>query len=203
MTNGVVITILISRNVLREENDMETIQIITSISTIIANMAIIASMTIALFQLFIMKKTFLEEHTRNLRKGTIEFYNEINKETCGLIDDVILNKVNLDLENINNDVDLHKRVRRYLSLMERFSVGINSHMYDIKTFDRLQGKTTLIMYKALKPYIDSISEKYGTYFYGEFLSLINNINTIREQRRNSGYSKQTEDFSKYEKISNK
>lgn len=182
---------------------METIQFISSISTILANIAIIASMTIALFQLFIMKKTFIEEHTQNLRKGTIEFYNEINKETCDLIDDVILNKIKLDLESINNDANLHKRVRRYLSLMERFSVGINSYMYDIKTFDRLQGKTTLDMYNALKPYIDYISEKYGTYYYGEFISLIDNIKKIREQRRNSGYSKQTEEFPKYDKIGNK
>lgn len=173
---------------------METIQIITNITTIVANLAVVISAIIALRQLFIMKKTSAEEHTRNLRQSTIEFYNEINKETKDFIDEVVIGKIDLTLTTILNDVDLHKKVRRYLSLMERFSVGINSHMYDLTVFDRIQGKTTLIMYNALKPYIDHISEKYGTFFYGEFLSVINQINDIREKRRNSGYSEKTEKF---------
>ena len=185
---------------------METTQLISNISTIVANVAIVISMIIALRQLFVMKKTHieehtrnLEEHTRNLRQGTIEFYNDINKETKDFIDDVILRKIDLSLDNINKDEILHKKVRRYLSLMERFSVGINSHMYDIVIFDRIQGKTTLLMYEALKPYIDSVSEKYGTYFYGEFISIIDQINKIREQRRNSGYSDKTEKFPIHDK----
>ena len=173
---------------------MEVIQIFSNISVIIANFSIVISMIIALRQFFIMKRTYKDEHTRNLRQSTIEFYNEINKETKDFIDDVIIKKIDLSLESINNDNTLHRKVRRYLSLMERFSVGINSHMYDIVIFDRIQGKTTLIMYNALKPYIDNVSEKYGTFFYGEFLNVIEQINKIREQRRNAGYNDMSESF---------
>lgn len=173
---------------------METVQLLTNISTIIANIAIIISMVIALRQLFMMRNTHKEEHTRNLRQSTIEFYNTINMETKDFIDDVILKKVDLNLENINKDENLHRRVRRYLSLMERFSVGINSHMYDITIFDRIQGKTTLNMYEALKPYIDSMSERHGAYYYGEFISVIEKIREIRRQRSNAGYGPKSESF---------
>ncbi len=184
---------------------------LANISTIFANVAVIASLIVALRQLLkarkanklsedsvrLMRKTYLEEHTRNLRQGTIEFYHEINKETKDLIDDVILSKINLDLNHILYNDDLHKRVRRYLSLMERFSVGINSGMYDLETFDRVQGKTTLLMYEALKQYIDYISEKYGSYFYGDFLRLVKQLEERRKVRRDSGYSDVTEKFSEY------
>ena len=190
---------------------MDKIELLANITTILANVAVIASLIVALRQLLkarkanelsessveLMRKTYLEEHTRNLRQSTIEFYNEINKETKDLIDDVILKKVNLDLNIILSDDDLHKRVRRYLSLMERFSVGINSKMYDLETFDRVQGKTTLLMYEALKQYIDSISEKYGSYFYGDFLNLVNQLEIRRKSRRDSGYSDITEKFSEF------
>lgn len=175
---------------------MQTVDIIASITTIIANIAVLISVIIALRELRLIKQSHLEDHTRNLRQSTIEFYNLINNETKELIDDVIINKIDLSVEAINHNPELHQKVRRYLSLMERFSVGINSHMYDITVFDRIQGKTTLIMFDALTPYIDSISEKYGTFFYGEFLKVINQIKEIREERRNAGYSKKTEDFSR-------
>lgn len=173
---------------------METVQLLCSISTIIANIAVIISMMIALRQLFILRNTHREEHTRNLRQSTIEFYNTINAETKELIDDVILKKIDLSLENINNNELLHRRVRRYLSLMERFSVGINSHMYDVIIFDRIQGNTTLKMYDALKPYIDSMSEIHGAFYYGEFIIVINKIREIRTQRSNAGYSVKSESF---------
>lgn len=188
---------------------METVQLISYVTTIIANVSVVLSLVVALIQLTkmrkaneiseknidIMRKSYAEEHLRNLRQSTIEFYNIINVETKDLIDDVILKKVDLDLNEILSDDVLHKKVRRYLSLMERFSVGINSHMYDLVVFDRIQGKTTQIMYRALKPYIDYISEKHGTFFYGEFLDVVEQINKIRKKRRDSGYSPQTEKFS--------
>lgn len=193
MTHGVIkIMLILLKN--KEVRAMEIIQTITNITTIIANTAVIISAIIALRQLFIMKKTHEEEHTRNLRQSTIEFYNEINKETKEFIDEVMIGTIDLKVETILADVDLHKRVRRYLSLMERFSVGINSYMYDIVVFDRIQGKTTLVMYDNLKPYIDHISEKYGTYFYGEFIKVIEQIKDIRKKRRDCGYSDRSEKF---------
>lgn len=197
---------------------MEHIQLVSYVTTIIANVAVVVSAIIAINQLIkmrksnelsqksldLMKKTLdeehtrnLEDHTRNLRQSTIEFYNELNKETKELIDDVMLNASEFNLKNITEDDVLHRRVRRYLSLMERFSVGINSHMYDITVFDRMQGKTTLIMYDALKPYIDYISEKYGTFFYGDFIKVIEELKKRREIRRNAGYSEAVETFSNH------
>ena len=180
---------------------METVQLILNISAIVANIAIVSSMIIALRQLFVMKKTLNEEHTRNLRQSTIEFYNEINKETKDFIDEVILKEIDLSDPNIiyQNEA-LHKKVRRYLSLMERFSVGIHSHIYDIVIFDRIQGDTTLIMYNLLKPYIESESERYGSYFYGEYIKLVSEIEKIRTERRKSGYSDNTEEFPVYVKL---
>lgn len=179
---------------------MEEIQFVSYFITIISNLAITVSMIIALKQLFLMKISYQEEHTRNLRQGTIEFYNEINKEIKDFTYDVTIKKIDLSLDKISSDEALHRKVCRYLSLMERFSVGINAHMYDIRIFDRIQGKTTLLMYDALRPYIHSINEKYGTYFYREFFKVINQIEKIREERCNAGYSSKSEDFSIYEMI---
>lgn len=178
---------------------MEKIQILSYYITVVSGLAVTVSVIIALKQLFLMKISYQEEYTRNLRQGTIEFYNEINKELKDFIYDVTIKKIDLSLDKINSDEVLHRKVCRYLSLMERFSVGINSHMYDIRIFDRIQGKTTLLMYDALRPYIHSISEKYGPYFYREFFKVINQIEKIREERCNAGYSRQSEDFPIYEK----
>lgn len=174
---------------------MENIQMISYITTIIANVSVVLSLIVALIQLArmrkanelsennieIMRKSYTEEHIRNLRQSTIEFYDMINVETKDLIDDVVLGKVHLSLDNILGDDVLHRRVRRYLSLMERFSVGIHSNMYDLAVFNRIQGKTTQIIYAALEPYIEYIAEKHGTAFYGDFVGVVKDINKMRNK----------------------
>lgn len=174
---------------------METLNIIALVTSIIANIAVPIGVFIALRELIVIKETRIEAHTRDLRQSTIDFYNLINNETRELIDDVIIDKIDLSVDTILNNGQLHRRVRRYLSLMERFSVGINSHMYDLAVFDRMQGNTTLAMHKALTPYIDYMSEKYGAFYYGEFVKIVNQINEIRKKRRDAGYSDSTESFS--------
>lgn len=187
------------------------LQNVANIFSILSSLAVIISAFIAVAQLMKMRKSnelqeqeaklsrlnFLADYTRKRRQSTIDFYNEINQETKGLIDRVIVYKESLSLKRVLKDKNLHRDVRRYLSLMERFSVGIRSYMYDLQIFDRMQGKTTLIMFEALKPYIEYIDDSRGEYFYSDYKWLMSSLIELRKSRKEENYSGLHDKFNKY------
>ena len=187
---------------------MDKLMLISEISTIITNVFVIVSVVIAVIQLSRLKATnerekkslelannsFRADNLRKLRQSTIDFYNEINKETMPLIDMILVERKELVVTEILASPQLEKDIRRYLTLMERFSVGINSYMYDLQVFDRMQGRTTLMVYEKLKPYIENCKALYGDYFYGDFESLITKIEEQRKKRESQGYNGVAEKF---------
>ena len=183
-TTSILFFKYIEMSTTRKERAMS---VVLDVVTIIANIAIIVSLVIAI-------KSFQADNTRKLRQSTIDFYNEINKETMSLVDKVMVNKEIFTVEEIMSNAALHVQIRRYLSLMERFSVGINSDMYDIQVFDRIQGATTLSIYDALKPYLCWVHETYGLYFYGDFELVVAQIKEIRKIRTDEGYVGKLEKF---------
>lgn len=141
--------------------------------------------------------TSLAEYTQIRIQSTIDTYNEINKEIQPFIDKVLFKKIDVSVENITNNYELQYDVRRYISLMCRFSIGIDAGVYDFRTFDRLHGKTTLDMYTFLEPYIRHVSNEKGEYFYEGFNRLADKLKQIRAQRSMEKYSGELEKFPTY------
>ena len=166
---------------------MDTIKLLSTMIGILSNFAVVITLVIAIFQLRNTKRTWQINRTRVVRQATMDCYNRINKETKDLIDMVIVHEKKLTLSKIKKRQKLHRKVRRYLSLMERFSVGIRSHIYDLEVFDRIHGKTTVIMYKALEEYIDYVKCTKGDYFYCDFEYIVMRLKELRSER-NDRYS---------------
>lgn len=82
---------------------------------------------------------------------------------------------------LENDM-LHEDIKKYLSNMEQFSVGIHFRRYDIKVFDRLYGQTTIKMHDILTPYLTYVAGTEGEFFYGDFENLVRQLTKIRAKR---------------------
>ena len=126
----------------------------------------------------------------------------INTETKELTNDLVIKGNKLDMSAIEEpqpDMELEIMVRRYLSLMERFSVGIRAHIFDMEIFDRMHGMTTIKMYIALLLYLEKISFDEGLYFYQDFTWLVVQLASARLERIVEGNTKRysTYSFRKY------
>jgi hypothetical protein len=152
-----------------------------SISTILANIAVIIGVIIAVMQLHKMsisndqqQRAFLADHERRKKQSTVEFAHEVLEQRT--IASNVVNEIFNQHEVINvtdskylDNKDIQSAVTQYLNLMERISVGINFGVYDIGVFMRITGRATILFYERLEP-------------------------IIRERRRASGRASQYQDF---------
>lgn len=198
---------------------MTVFQWIVSISNVMANVAVVIGVPLSIAQLMKMQKDRLEKRTRDLRQSTIEFWNRISGEIADFANDVLFDLDDNDLSYaaITSDKILHRRVRRYLSLMEQLAVGINSGMYNDIIFERLYGYTTLELYSKLRPYIEAdatareernankhgdaeagatteVTEDRHMFFYGEFNRLVKRLGEIRAAREKNDYEEKSEEI---------
>jgi len=160
------------------------------VTGIIANISVVVGVVIAIMQLYKMrisneqqKQTFIADHERRKKQSTIEFYNEINKETVtmrSLISDKSQSGI-ISIDVIEGDAKLVTSIKRYLSLMERFSVGVNTNVYDIGVFDRVSGAATVKTYYKLREYILNARKK-APYIYTDFELMVQEIEGIRKKR---------------------
>ncbi len=165
--------------------------------SVIADLAVIVGIIPVIVQLIITGISLIRDHRRSKRQATIDFYNELNKETAGIIEDILRHcDMQGKLVKLADGDPLHGEIKRYLSLMERFSVGINAHVYDIQVFDRMHGMVTLSMYNALEDYIKTKNEQYGhgDFYYGDFVKVAKRIKKIRKRKTEKDYKGRPERF---------
>lgn len=178
---------------------MECIELISRIFSIFADVAVVVGAPISIIQLIRIQRQRKEEQARNVCKETMDYWDQINADVREL-KDAILHGLNLDVDcmlekgelpqsatnwNYNlvtKNKDLHQCVKKYLSIMERLSVGIRFHRYDIEVFDRLYGHTTIRMHDVLTPYLKHIKEKKGGFFYGDFETMVEQLKRVRKAR---------------------
>jgi len=157
---------------------MSTIEMISIATSFFACLGVF----VAVIQLKLALKAFRADHERRVKQSTIEFYSEINKESFWLTD--YFEKHHREdpisyAEIIAND-ELRQKVKRYLSLMERLSVGITSGVFDIHIFDSIAGASTVIKYHQLQNYIFERRKKLPYHrLYSEFEYLAKKIEDIR------------------------
>ncbi len=184
---------------------------VVQITTLLANVAVLVGIPLAIIQIKKSREAneasvraneleqfeFVADSTRNRRQATLDFYCEINKETKPLIDRILIGTFNGSVDTILADNDLQIEIRRYLSLMERFSVGIQAYMFDVQLVDRIQGKSILLVHEKINPYVEYVSQTRGAFFYGDYLKLINLLKQIRTKREKDDYKGESEKFDKY------
>jgi DNA-binding transcriptional MerR regulator len=116
---------------------------------------------------------FYAPYRRQQKQATIEFYQEISM--CSLELRKELRKHNT-IKSEDDVGELQKCITDYLSLMERFSVGINFKVYNFKVFCRMAGRATIKQWDKLYPVIKSRRTKNErTYLFTDFERLVKKL----------------------------
>lgn len=103
--------------------------------------------SIAAFVLSLIQ--FCRESSRQKKEATLVAYNELQ-------DDVLskLNKYPVPMPEIEYHGEEWHELTVCLAKLERFSVGINTGIYSLKTLNRLGGAYYIRQFEKLKPMID-------------------------------------------------
>lgn len=135
---------------------------------------------IALVNLFQLRKTYLATHERTCKQTTIEFFNELKKESEEIEKKLFL-KYGLEPIHLDElDEETLLQIKQYLSLLERFSLGVNLGVYDLIVADRMSGSFFINTYYQLQPFILDIRKKrFDNRLYEEFEHMKNELEKIR------------------------
>jgi len=159
---------------------------ILTISTICSNVAVFVGGVVAIWQLFVMNKSFKADHERKKKQSTIEFYNNIKEkyfESLELIDEKFPNDEVLNINDIRDNNDLQKAIRNYLYHMEELSVGIEAGIYDIAIFEKISGVYTTRWFERLKEVILYFRKNsHNSIAYKSFEDLVSSLKYLREKR---------------------
>jgi hypothetical protein len=91
--------------------------------------------------------SFYADHKRRKKQATFEFYHGIYKEFIGqlyTINEKFPGDSVINVDQAKECKAIFNAIEGYLSHMERFSVGINAKIYDIKVFERMVGAALTI-----------------------------------------------------------
>jgi len=161
------------------------IQMLIAIASLITSIGTIAAVLIAKKAFRIAEKSFFIDHERRKKQVTIEYYNSIfNTATIPLRQELrkafgenyYIHRFQQNDEKWKENTVLYDKVITYCRSMEKFAVGISIGVFDFDTFDRMSGKTTVMLFEQIKPLI---VEKRKTMDYNayceEFQSLCLNL----------------------------
>ncbi|MCL2773327.1 MAG: DUF4760 domain-containing protein [Oscillospiraceae bacterium] len=156
---------------------------VSEIFSIIANIAVILGIPVAVW-------TLKANHERQKKQSTVEFYQQISpiavnlkRQISNIFDEDVINPTD---EKYSKDDDLRKIVVDYLSLMERFSVGINVGIYDIDTFIRISGRATINWFYRLRQIIIYVRERDSqSNLYIEFEMMVKKMERKYNKKENN------------------
>jgi hypothetical protein len=89
---------------------------------------------------------FYAPYRRQQKQATIEFYQEISICAAELRGELRKHEIITSEDDVG---DLHKYITEYLSLMERFSVGVNFKVYNFNVFRKMAGRGTIKQWDKL------------------------------------------------------
>lgn len=133
---------------------MTLYEIILNICSLAANIAIVITMIYGLIKLKQDKLSVIADLEWRRKQETIHFTYEILQKTDNLHSEI--NKkfkgetINVsDLEKEEN-AELMQIISKYLTLMERLSVGLNTEVYDLDVYARICCRKTINAWKQLE-----------------------------------------------------
>ena len=162
---------------------------ISQIIQVGSNIAIIVGVVIALNQLKLSRKIAEKDLERRKKEATISFTHDIitqSNEMKKIITQAFEeDTINILDERYVNNREVQNCVTRYLNLMERLSVGINTGVYDFYIFNRICGTQTLRTWNQLKNVVEERRRKYGQHAYIDFESVALKIAEIKNEQNSS------------------
>jgi len=163
-----------------------SIELIVSIAQLIV---VVLGSVIAIWTLF-------ANHERQKKQATIEFHQELSPITFEYrktISELFgIEPINPFEKRYKENKELQELITQYLTIMERFAVGINTKVYDFDVFCRLVGDSTRVTYEKLKPVIDHLRRDQGrTTLYKDFEKLYFKLMKKSEHMNNEGKIKLT------------
>ena len=87
-----------------------------------------------------------------------------------------------DDKRYQENPSLQKAITEYLTIIERFAVGVNAGIYDVNVFARTSGKVVSDTYKRLSPVIENM-RKVQNYpqLFNDFEKMCKDIDKVREK----------------------
>jgi hypothetical protein len=91
-----------------------------------------------------------------------------------------LNKNQIQQISLNSEIK--NDVIKLLSFMERFAIGVQHNIFDIKFISDLSGRVFIETFKQFKPYIDDSRKESKTYYIG-YEKLVKELEIFMKERR--------------------
>lgn len=150
---------------------------------------------VAIWQLLAIRKNSKADHERRRKQATIEFHHKISSKcyellsqiNCKFQEDMVINVC-----DVKDDDATIKVIKKYLALMEMLAVGINTGIYDIAMFDRMNGAFVIRCYNRFKEIIAFLRRDIYAYRYSDFESLVSKLTEVQNKR----FPRHDKDFAK-------
>jgi len=166
-----------------------TLNIVQEYLAVIESIAVILGVVFIVIQIKQRVKVSRADHDRQKKQATIEYYNSLSSDSYEFLDDIKGRK--LDLSLVNSDKTLRKSVIRYLSHLERLSVGVRNDVYDFNIINLMSGRFLIKKYEQFEIFIkESRIQKKAPVLYKEFELLVKMLDDFRKK-----YPEQTSDES--------
>lgn len=147
------------------------------ISQIIANICVAAAAIIAIRQLRQDRLVAKMDMELRIKEQTIRFAHQIMTETSKVSAEIrkAFQDGPIDVMAPENEV-IRREISRYLRLMERLSVGVNTGIYDLDIYARMYRSRTILMWDRLELAVEQIrANTPGFVPYEEFELLVKQL----------------------------
>ncbi len=116
----------------------------------------IATVVIALLALSLSLLQFVRDNSREKREATLNAYNDLQTHVFTELNCFLkpYRGKEEDLYKLEINDDSWEHLTEWLARIERFSVGVNTHIYSLSVLNRLGGGYYIRLFETLKPIID-------------------------------------------------
>lgn len=113
----------------------------------------ISAMIISIVALILSLLQFIFNSNREKNESTLVAYNELQNEVFSKLNTIFIFYDN-DFSDFEENGEYWEDLTTYLAKIERFCVGINTHIYSINILNRLGGGYFIRIFETLKPVIN-------------------------------------------------
>ena len=113
----------------------------------------ISAMIISIVALILSLLQFIFNSNREKNESTLVAYNELQNEVFSKLNTIFIFYDN-EFSDFEENGEYWEDVTTYLAKIERFCVGINTHIYSINILNRLGGGYFIRIFETLKPVIN-------------------------------------------------